>query len=74
MEGISNVGGGFWDTSSTGLELTRELLEKAFEQMKNAPTDPCRLGRHVVSATALREKWKYARCGNCGGIVKLTPE
>lgn len=51
--------------------LTREALEESFEAIENAPLDPCLLGRHVASATALREEWQYARCGNCGGVVKL---
>lgn len=52
--------------------LTQESLDRMFEQMRNAPPDPCRLGRHVVSATALRKEWKYARCENCLGIVQLS--
>jgi hypothetical protein len=52
-------------------KLTHELLERTMEQIKNAPTDPCRLGRHVVSATALRSDAKYARCANCYGVVQL---
>jgi len=51
--------------------LTLEVLERAWEAIKNAPPDPCRLGRHVVSATALREEWKWAHCANCGAPVKL---
>lgn len=58
------------NVTATG-ELTREVLERGFEAMKNAPTDPCRLGKHVVSAQALREGWKYARCANCYGLVQL---
>jgi hypothetical protein len=52
-------------------ELLERTMERTMEQIKNAPTDPCRLGRHVVSATALRSDAKYARCANCYGVVQL---
>lgn len=55
----------------TSPPLTRELFDRYWEQLKNAPPDPCRLGRHVVSATALREGWEWATCANCYRPVRL---
>ena len=59
------------NVETTAGPLTREALDAAWEQAKNAPPHPCSLGKHVVSATALREGWEYATCGNCYGLVKL---
>lgn len=52
-------------------KITREALERTFEQIKNAPPDPCRLGKHVVSPQALKSGAKYARCANCYGVIQL---
>lgn len=61
----------YWKPSAASGALTLETLERAFEQVRNAPPDPCRLGRHVVSADALRRGDKYARCGNCLALVQI---
>lgn len=55
----------FIKTNTTqGEGITREGLERAMEQIKNAPPHPCSLGRHVVSPDALR-RGGWARCANC---------
>jgi len=60
------------EQDSSGI-LTREVLDASFEAIKNAPPDPCSLGRHVVSVTAVREGWRWATCGNCYRLVSLAP-
>lgn len=50
-------------------KLTLQVL--ALKAIENAPPDPCRLGKHVVSATAIRDGREWARCGNCGQAVRL---
>lgn len=55
------------NVTATGA-LTREALERAFEQIANAPPHPCSLGRHVVSPQALR-RGGWTRCANCYGPV-----
>lgn len=60
-----------WDTPAG--PLTRDQLERTFEAIKNAPPDPCRLGKHVVSAEAKRRGGWYT-CGNCYRPVMVGSE
>lgn len=60
----------WWSAEPTEpTQLTLEDFEKALEAIKNAPPDPCRLGRHIISAEAFRTPGYY-RCTSCGAVVK----
>lgn len=57
--------------NATSGALTREVFDAALKAIENQPPHPCSLGRHVVSADALRDGSKYAMCGNCARMVQL---
>ena len=53
--------------------LTRQDMLDLFEDLKNAPPHPCKLGQHVVHPDAIR-KGGWWSCASCGRPVKVEPE